>query len=360
MKSFVAALLCVGVVQDASAAEQTVVVRLLQNPPRSEATLRAKTFRCDGLVLPLTEPVLVVAEDGRVRVRVGKHMRSCRGLVAVGPGEIDVYRDQVNYAGSVEVRADGRGLLFDLSLDLESYIAQVLAAEAGELRREALAAHAVVSRSYAVANRRRHGASGYDFCDLTHCQLFRGALPAGADARLAVDETRGRVLMIADEVVSAFFHSACGGRTADSADIFEEPGVRGVSDLRSDGTALCARAENFEWSATVDASKVTGSTGETRVLRKSEDGRVAELIVRGQRFNGPRFLAEVNRKLGHSTLRSTRFDLREHDGKLFFKGRGVGHGVGFCQAGANALAKEGKSAAEILKHYFPDADVTKR
>jgi len=40
-----------------------------------------------------------------------------------------------------------------------------------------------------------------------------------------------------------------------------------------------------------------------------------------------------------------------------FTGSGYGHGVGLSQIGAKGQALEGKSATEILKYYFPGADV---
>ena len=41
-----------------------------------------------------------------------------------------------------------------------------------------------------------------------------------------------------------------------------------------------------------------------------------------------------------------------------FVGSGHGHGVGFSQMGAKGQALAGKSAVEIVKYYFPQADVT--
>ena len=38
---------------------------------------------------------------------------------------------------------------------------------------------------------------------------------------------------------------------------------------------------------------------------------------------------------------------------LVFSGKGWGHGVGFSQYGARAMADGGASAMEILSHYFP-------
>ena len=44
--------------------------------------------------------------------------------------------------------------------------------------------------------------------------------------------------------------------------------------------------------------------------------------------------------------------------RFTFTGSGFGHGVGLSQYGAKGQALEGKSAVEILKYYFPQAEVT--
>ena len=41
-----------------------------------------------------------------------------------------------------------------------------------------------------------------------------------------------------------------------------------------------------------------------------------------------------------------------------FAGSGYGHGVGMSQIGARGLALEGKSAAEIIRYFYPGTDVT--
>ena len=40
-----------------------------------------------------------------------------------------------------------------------------------------------------------------------------------------------------------------------------------------------------------------------------------------------------------------------------FSGRGYGHGAGFCQWGAKALADEGLSYRDILLHYYPGTEL---
>jgi SpoIID/LytB domain protein len=44
---------------------------------------------------------------------------------------------------------------------------------------------------------------------------------------------------------------------------------------------------------------------------------------------------------------------------FIFYGAGWGHGVGMCQSGAIAMAKQGKNFEEILKHYYRKTDLLK-
>ena len=62
--------------------------------------------------------------------------------------------------------------------------------------------------------------------------------------------------------------------------------------------------------------------------------------------------------LGYSKLRSTLVTEMAKNSKGFvFKGRGSGHGVGMCQWGAKGMADLGRSAEEILSHYYPKTRV---
>jgi len=55
-------------------------------------------------------------------------------------------------------------------------------------------------------------------------------------------------------------------------------------------------------------------------------------------------------------IMSTWFELvDEGDTVRFTKGKGFGHGVGLCQYGAESLAEQGRSAGEIIKHYYPES-----
>ena len=43
--------------------------------------------------------------------------------------------------------------------------------------------------------------------------------------------------------------------------------------------------------------------------------------------------------------------------KFDFRGSGYGHGVGMSQVGAFGMAREGKTATEILTHYYSGVEI---
>src|SRR5262245_19218977 len=72
------------------------------------------------------------------------------------------------------------------SIPIDEYVAGVLAGEAArESGTAALEALAITVRTYALANRGRHAAEGFDLCDLTHCQVLRNATAATERAAAA-------------------------------------------------------------------------------------------------------------------------------------------------------------------------------
>src|SRR5437667_438611 len=79
------------------------------------------------------------------------------------------------------------------TIALETYVARVLAGEAArDSPPAALEALAITVRTFALANRGRHRADGFDLCDQTHCQVLRGAR---AVTERAATATAGLVLL---------------------------------------------------------------------------------------------------------------------------------------------------------------------
>ena len=260
-----------------------------------------------------------------------------------------------------------------LTLALEDYVYGVLAAEGsveGEL--EALKALAVVSRTYALRNLRRHARDGFDLCDSTHCQRFTPVRDRGARPEFyellgrAVRETAGGVLRDrAGRVAESYFSASCGGATADIRALW---GVREAPPhLRGARDEACA-AEPFAWTDAVGAedllralradsrSDVGAHLSTVRVTRRDAGGRAEWVEVVGERrrvLRGWDFKIIVGRTLGWNVLKSSRFEVARAGPRFVFRGRGFGHGLGLCQAGAHRLAARGAGYRQILAHYLP-------
>ncbi len=72
-----------------------------------------------------------------------------------------------------------------------------------------------------------------------------------------------------------------------------------------------------------------------------------------------------NVKLGGETFRkifslpSSDFSVSYEDEGVCIETKGVGNGIGFCQYGANELAKEGKDFIELLNYFFTNIAISK-
>src|SRR5215217_5011712 len=88
----------------------------------------------------------------------GKMQREVRGEVSLIAG--DRARDPVKII---------------LTTSREAAVASIVSAElSGYRASETLKALAVVARSFMLSHADRHRSEGFDFCDTTHCQLYRG------------------------------------------------------------------------------------------------------------------------------------------------------------------------------------------
>jgi stage II sporulation protein D len=70
--------------------------------------------------------------------------------------------------------------------------------------------------------------------------------------------------------------------------------------------------------------------------------------VRGEEFRDA-----LSQSFGGRTIKSTWFEIRRVGSSYILDGRGFGHGVGLCQAGALARIRAGAKLPAVLQQYFP-------
>ncbi len=273
----------------------------------------------------------------------------------------------VRPASSSEIRvgfARAGGGYTVTTVPLERYVARVLAGEAArDSAPAALDALAISIRTFALANRGRHRADGFDLCDQTHCQVVRAATTATTDA---ADRTSGRVLLHDGAPASIYYTASCGGRTEIPSAVW--PGAQDPPYLPSKADAACSGAP--AWTTEIGdadllrALHAAGFRGDrlrdVRIVSRDASGRVARLRLEGLTpdwISGQDLRVAVGRTLGWLQIKSTAFDLTRRSGTSRMSGHGSGHGVGLCVIGSARLAADGKSAAEILRQYFPGLEI---
>ena len=229
------------------------------------------------------------------------------------------------YNGDLQITAKNNELQLILTTTEEELVAATVGAESPpNAHPAALAAQAILARSWIRASKGRHGQ--YDLCDTTHCQHFKQPTPAGIKA---AKQTQGLVLAWQDKVFAPAYSASCGGRTKTAATIgWSDDGVYPYFEV---DCPICRRDEP-PWAR--DFSKDDAS--QIRANPNKEATRI-----------------QIGRRLGWSALPSNNYEIVG----LTATGRGQGHGLGYCQRGGAGMAAKGASAAAILRHYFPGTSI---
>jgi stage II sporulation protein D (peptidoglycan lytic transglycosylase) len=265
-----------------------------------------------------------------------------------------------SFAAEKTVRVQEKKTGIISTYPLENYVAAVLAAEMPEeFPPEALKAQAVLIRTLTRNPPQDHRLQGFDFCDTTHCQLFRPLQQVPEKFLVAARETRGQTLSYNHHPIMALYHSACGGHTSPNQRVFggePQPYLQGVDDQD-----YCKDSPQSTWQSQLGRRDLEGALDfsplqHIQILDGEPNGRNFTLALEGQDFkkiSAQDFLLAVGQRLGWEKIKSAYFSLESRGDTLTFIGRGLGHGVGLCQWGARGMALQGKNYRQILQHYFP-------
>jgi stage II sporulation protein D len=236
------------------------------------------------------------------------------------------------YQGTLAIATDGISLVPVVTMDVETAVASIVAAESPPgAPFEALKAQAVASRSYLVASKGRHGTS-FDFCDTTHCQFLREPPDAAHPAAIAARQTAGLVLAFNDSPFAAMYSASCGGHTYSLAEL-------GISSR--DYPYYPVDCEYCKKNPEVW----------TRKLPSAEAAKLGQGTSEASRLR-------LARQLGWMAIPSNTYSTKSHGDEVELQGVGRGHGIGLCQRGAAAMAKDGADFRKILQHYYPNTSVT--
>ena len=345
----------------------------------AQRTVRVHIFsglRVDRVDVSSQRP-LSITSGGQTQSMPSISLDASAGPATIVPGDLATIAAHIEdgstisrrYAGAFSISGGDGGLLIVNAVDLEPYVGSVMESEISpSWHPEALKAQAIAVRTYALRRVEKRASFAYDVTDDTTNQVYHGTDGITPPMTAAANATEGRVLVFNDEPADVWYHSACGGHTADPVEIAGTPGpsyLLGIADVDASGHAYCDASPYSRWRNSIAGAEIAtvfGIEGKTlsalTVTERWPEGRVK--IIRASFSDGAAaetaghmFYSRAGLRLGYKVIPSTFFDVALSGDAGIFTGRGVGHGVGMCQWGAQGRARAGQTAKAILAAYFP-------
>jgi len=355
-------------------------------------------------------------------------------------------KEKQRFNHSLKLIREGNKVVAINILPLENYIVSVISSEmSAKSSLQSLKSLSVVSRSWVLAqlekrnvekavennlsihqpedelirwyDREQH--KNFDVCADDHCQRFQGITKVTTEnAKKAVLQTRGIVLLSKSKICDTRYSKSCGGITEDFENVWETvrvPYLTSVIDYKYEPENF-----NIDFSNETNAKKwITGNpqcfcntsdkvilsqilidydqetTNFFRWFVEYTQNELAAIIkdkigidfgyildfIPVERGSSSRLIKlrivgtkksltvgkelEIRRILSKNHLYSSAFIVDKIIGKndipekFILHGAGWGHGVGLCQIGGALMAEKGYQFDEILLHYFSNVTIIK-
>jgi len=324
------------------------------------------------------------------------------------------------YRGTLDLTRDDEGDMIVVNqVDTASYLASVVGSEEPTTwMPEALAAQAIAARTYLSTHLARH--NNYDIEGDTRDQEYDGLAGETTSTVKAVDRTKGMIATYNGRPIEALYSANAGGVTEDSENVYANalPYLRSVPSPADDiAQASSWGHTSWQWTTEFTAPQLRSYIG-ARGIDVGDPRRIdlERLTGTGRVLSAKIVGSSGSRDIGKDTaryyfgLRSTLFTVTTHPeeaeyvdasnaervrqldflgatvertftmnvkdpdraahalrvlgwqyrlpARFVFTGKGYGHGVGMSQWGAQGMALGGKSAEEILRHYYLGIEIT--
>lgn len=238
------------------------------------------------------------------------------------------------------------------NIEIDNYVAGVVESEVGRSPPpEYFKLQAIICRTYALKNIKRHQVEGFSLCDKVHCQAYNRK-PKSLLIKEAANLTTGIVIVDSDiNLITATFYSNCGGETAKSEEVWHQK----LYYLQTVMDTFCIRENNAVWTKKIPKTKWTNyliNYGFPKGSLQHECGVEYFQNCREQFFENQNVQIPFTTIRKDWRLKSAQFNVIDKGSFVLLKGKGFGHGVGLCQEGAMKMAKLDYSYIDILHFYY--------
>lgn len=251
---------------------------------------------------------------------------------------------------------------------VEDYLVHVLAAQIpAEFESETLKAQTILARTYIYSLLGTSGKIYEEELDMDALSIEQMKILWGETdypARLqklqaAVNETAGLYLIYEGEMIEPLYCYASAGKTRSRGEDYpylkqtESPGDLLAENYRSlpvfEMKDFARRIHEIPESAAVSEEELINGGG-IQIVERDSSGYVKLVQIGQKTYTGE----EVQYALG---LASSCYSFERLDRKIRVICKGIGHGYGFSQFGANEMAKEGATYEELLHYYFQNVEI---
>ena len=262
----------------------------------------------------------------------------------------------------------------------------------GQANLEAIKAQAVIARTQLCCAQQENATETMQEKASGAGQQNGGGLSGNQENLLAnmealafcVEETQGEVLTYEGELISPEYHAVSGKYTRNATEVAGQEdkvylqSVESVQDIYSEDYLSVIYIEKEELAKAVDGilsmeqlEAGSGQKGESSEEISSENNllvpaeTILEDLVIAER-DSAEYVTKVQYKdvtIHGEALReqlglsSALFYFSELKGKVRILTKGLGHGLGLSQYGADVMATEGKTYEEILKYYYTGVEI---
>jgi len=320
-------------------------------------------------------------------IKIGRQLFKTKRLIIEPQSNLPFTINNQSYRGSLEfiINDDSNSMMVINNVSLETYLAGVVAAEMPSYwDAEALKAQAIAARTYCLYIKTRFGKNrSWDVKTTQANQVYKGVAAETMRTNNAINATAGMVLCCEQESgdcepFGAYYSSVCGGHTENAQDVFGES-CAALAGVDCPYCRQITRPDLFYWPMAQFNKKYVTEKIVERYPDLKELGQIEKIEPAKEKVYDNNFKRIVSVKLAGSSGKTAY--LRAEDMRLaidptgskiqsasctiislnnefmFVAGRGFGHGVGLCQYGARQMARDGKTAQEILNFYYPTSRI---
>jgi stage II sporulation protein D len=303
-------------------------------------------------------------------IAIGRKVFPVDRLRISGQKDVSVYvkGNKKRYRGQIDIiRVKDNRLLVINTIDLESYVKGVLYHEVPHRWPiNAIKAQAIATRSYALYQTKERAGQPYDMTSDIYSQVYGGRSGERHRTNIAASRTRGQVLTYQGKVLPAYFHSTCGGRTENAAELWKHD-LKPLSGVKC---GFCTTSPHYKWKKNFQSKDIQGILNKNgyklglikdiSIKDRTPSGRIKTLKITTrdgaiETISGIKFRELV----GPNLLKSNNYEVEMKGYYFDVIGRGWGHGVGMCQWGAYFMSKQRYTYTSILEHYYHGAKITK-